>query len=90
MLPSQRARLDSALRSDRSCVLARRGVVCTSVPAASAAGLAMLARGGNAVDAAIAAAAALCVVEPMSTGVGGDAFALLWSAREGRLVGMNG
>lgn len=90
MLPSQRPRVDSPLRSERSCVLARRGMVCTSVPAASAAGLAMLARGGNAVDAAIAAAAALCVVEPMSTGMGGDAFALLWSARDGRLVGLNG
>ena len=71
-------------------VLARRGMVCASVPDAAAAGVAMLARGGNAVDAALAAAAVLCVVEPMMTGVGGDAFALLWSAREARLVGLNG
>ena len=65
-------------------------MVCASVPSASAAGVEMLRRGGNAVDAALAAAAVLGVVEPMSTGVGGDAFALLWSAREGRLVGLNG
>jgi gamma-glutamyltranspeptidase/glutathione hydrolase len=90
MLSSQRARLDSPLRSERSLVLARRGMVCASVPAAASAGVAMLARGGNAVDAALAAAAVLCVVEPMSTGVGGDAFALLWSARERSLVGLNG
>jgi gamma-glutamyltranspeptidase/glutathione hydrolase len=90
VLSSLRSRLDSPLRSERSLVLARRGMVCSSSPLASAAGVAMLARGGNAVDAALAAAAVLCVVEPMSTGVGGDAFALLWSAAEQRLVGLNG
>jgi gamma-glutamyltranspeptidase/glutathione hydrolase len=90
MLPSQRARLGSPDRSERSCVLARGGMVATSVPAASAAGVEMLRRGGNAFDAAIAAVAVLSVVEPMQTGIGGDAFALFWSAREGRLVGLNG
>lgn len=65
-------------------------MVCASVPAAAEAGAAMLRQGGNAVDAALAAAAALCVVEPMMTGLGGDAFALMWSAEEGRLVGLNG
>ncbi len=90
MLPSQRGRSDSALRSERSCVLARRGMVCASVPLAAAAGVELLRRGGNAVDAALGAAAALCVVEPMQTGLGGDLFALLWSAREERLVGLNG
>ncbi len=89
-LPSRRARLRDPSRSERSCVLARRGMVCASVPSAAAAGVEMLRRGGNAIDAALATAAVLCVVEPMSTGVGGDAFALLWSAREGRLVGLNG
>ena len=90
MLESRRGRPLEPLRSDRSCVLARRGMVCASVPAAAAAGVEMLRRGGNAIDAAIAAAATLCVVEPMSTGLGGDAFALVWSAREGRLLGLNG
>jgi gamma-glutamyltranspeptidase / glutathione hydrolase len=90
MFPSLRNHLASRLRSERSCVLARRGMVCASVPQAAAAGIEMLRRGGNAIDAAIAAAAVLCVVEPMQTGLGGDGFALLWSAQEGRLVGLNG
>lgn len=90
MLPTLRARLDAPDRSERSCVLAPGGMVCASAPAASAAGVEMLRRGGNAADAAVAAAAVLAVVEPMQNGVGGDAFALLWSAREGRLVGLNG
>ncbi len=71
-------------------MLARGGMVCASVPQAAAAGVEILERGGNAVDAALAAVAVLSVVEPMQTGIGGDAFALLWSAREGRLLGLNG
>ena len=89
-LPSRRGLTADPWRSERSCVLARRGMVATAVPVASSAGVSRLARGGNAIDAAIAAAAVLCVVEPMMTGVGGDAFVLLWSAREGRVVGLNG
>ena len=74
----------------RSTVLARSGLVCASQPLAAQAGLDMLRCGGNAIDAAIATAAALCVVEPMSTGLGGDIFAMYWSAKDGRLKGLNG
>jgi len=80
----------AATTSARSMVLARRGMICASQPLAAEAGLAVLRAGGNAFDAAVAAAAVLNVVEPMSTGIGGDMYALAWSAKEGRLVGLNG
>ncbi len=73
----------------RSTVYAPHGAIATSQPLASAAGLAVLQRGGNAVDAAVTAAAVLNLVEPHMTGIGGDMFAILWSAEEGRLVGLN-
>jgi len=90
VLPSLRGRASNPSKSQRSCVLARRGLVASSVPIASAAGVETLRRGGNAIDAAIATAAVLCVVEPMSTGLGGDAFVLVHSSREGRLLALNG
>src|SRR6188768_469404 len=74
-------------RSQRMPVLAKN-LVATSQPLAAQAGLAMLARGGNAVDAGLAAAITLTVVEPTSNGIGSDAFAILWDGQ--RLVGING
>jgi gamma-glutamyltranspeptidase/glutathione hydrolase len=80
----------AAFHSQRSMALGRNGMVCTSQTLASAAGLEMLRCGGNAVDAAVCAAAVLGVVEPFSTGIGGDCFMLIWSAAEGKLFGLNG
>lgn len=76
-------------RSGRSVTLAPHGMVCTSQPLAAQAGLDVLRRGGTAVDAAIATNAALGVVEPMSCGVGGDLFAILWDAETRTLHGLN-
>src|SRR5215472_10905745 len=73
----------------RSMVIAQQGVVATSQTLASEAGAQILASGGSAVDAAIAANAVLSVLEPMMDGPGGDLFALFWDARTGRLTGLN-
>ncbi|MFQ3566194.1 MAG: gamma-glutamyltransferase [Aggregatilineales bacterium] len=77
-------------RSRRSMAVARRGMAATSSPLASGAAVAILRAGGTAADAAVAAAAVLNVVEPASTGIGGDCFALYYDAKTGRISALNG
>ncbi len=74
-------------QSRRSVVYSQKGMVATSQPLAAQAGLEAITKGGNAIDAAVAAAACLTVTEPTSNGIGGDAFALVWA--QGRLYGLN-
>ncbi len=81
---------NTTFSSGRSPVYSRRGIVATSQPLATAAGIEILSKGGNAADAAVAAAAALNVTEPMSTGIGGDMFALYYDARIKQVTALNG
>ena len=73
--------------SRRSVIYGRKGMVCTSQPLAAQAGLDIIKQGGNAIDAAIATAACMTVLEPTSNGIGSDAFALVWT--KGELHGLN-
>src|SRR5260370_24140412 len=73
----------------RSEVMAQHGIVTTSQPLAAQAGLDILKRGGNAIDAAVATAAVLNLVEPMNVGMGGDLFAIIYIAKENKLHVLN-
>lgn len=81
---------DLPFRSRRAPVLSSRGLVAASQPLAAQAGVEMLRRGGTAADAAVATAAALAVVEPPATGIGGDCFALAYDAATRRVSALNG
>ena len=78
-----------AARPGRSVTIAPHGMVATSQPLAAQVGLDVLKQGGNAVDAAIATNAAMGLVEPMSCGIGGDLFAIVWDAKTQKLYGLN-
>jgi gamma-glutamyltranspeptidase/glutathione hydrolase len=83
------SRAQGWLAQGRSEVLARHGIVATSDPLAAEAGLEILRQGGNAIDAAVAAGAVLDVTSQNDTGIGGDLFALVWSARDKELYALN-
>ncbi|MEX2571921.1 MAG: gamma-glutamyltransferase [Gemmatimonadota bacterium] len=78
-----------ATNSGRSTVYAPNAAIATSQPLATSAGLEIMRRGGNAIDASVAAAAVLNLTEPHMTGMGGDMFAIIWSEEDQELIGMN-
>lgn len=81
--------LSNRYKSERNVMYAKNGAVATSNPQAAQAGLEILKKGGNAVDAAVATAATLAVTEPTSNGIGGDAYSLVWIESEKKLYGLN-
>src|SRR6478609_871638 len=83
------SRAQGWLLQGRSEVLARHGMVATSDPLAAEAGLEMLRQGGNAIDAAVATGAVLDVTSQNDTGIGGDLFAIVWSAKDKKLYALN-
>src|SRR5210317_129072 len=83
-------RLTGKKFATRSEVLSTGGMVATSHPIATQIGLNILREGGNAIDAAIAANAALGLMEPTGSGIGGDLFAIVWSGEDKKLYGLNG
>ncbi len=87
--PASGDRPAGAIGATRSPAVGRHGMIATSQPLASAAGLRVLQQGGTAVDAAVTAAAVLAVVEPSMTGIGGDLFALVFDPAAGRLHGLD-
>jgi len=87
---SYKSRREWRSAAQRSVVMGTSGMVAASQPLATLAGYKILQKGGNAVDAAVAMVSTLSVVEPHSVGLGGDAFALIYLAKEKKLIGMNG
>ncbi len=86
---SAQDRINGALFATRSEVIAQNGMVATSHPLATQVGIDILKQGGNAIDAAIAANAALGLMEPTGSGIGGDLFAIIWDPETEKLYGLN-